>query len=243
MGLNPFIRALDACVPGVAERAITAFNQWWNESQSNTYITSISEHDEKEDVHGRLSMWRAFGGNTARVAFVFDLPWYSAGAQALNLFFSPVAYFAEPEAHRVMKEVIKNVEANCALLRSLDPQQLSGHVFNMLVFGAVCMKHEGFREEREWRAIYFPRITPSPLIQSETRVVAGVPQIIYKLPLAESVAPILADLDISRMFYRLIIGPSPYPWVMYQAFVDALTSAGVPEANKQVFASGIPIRS
>jgi hypothetical protein len=25
---NPFMRALDACVPGVAEGALTAFNQW-----------------------------------------------------------------------------------------------------------------------------------------------------------------------------------------------------------------------
>lgn len=56
---NTFIRALDACVPGVAKGAITAFNQWWNDIQFNTYITSISEHDAKEDLHGRLSMWRA----------------------------------------------------------------------------------------------------------------------------------------------------------------------------------------
>jgi hypothetical protein len=241
---NPLIRALDACVPGAATEAITSFNQWWNgDIRFNTYITSISEHDEKEDLHGRLSMWRAFGGSTARVAMVFDLPWYSGAVQALNLFFSPVAYLAESEGHEIIREVIKNIEADCDFIRSLDRQTLVGMVFNMLVGGTVCVKHEGFREEREWRAIYFPRMRPSPLIQSETQVIAGVPQVIYKLPLDGSVAPILADVDVSRIFSRLIIGPSPYSAAMYQAFVDALTKANVPEAHQRVFPSGIPICS
>ena len=113
----------------------------------------------------------------------------------------------------------------------------------MLVAGAACVKHEGFREEREWRAIYFPNMMPSRFIQPATEVIGGVPQIIYKLPLDVAVAPILADLDLSRMFYRLIVGPSPYPWSMYQAFVGALKDANIPDADKRVFISGIPIRS
>jgi len=233
---NAFIRALDACVPGVANEAITTFDHWWNDIRFNTYITSISEHDEKEDLHGRLSMWRAFGDSTARVALVIDLPWYSASAQALHLFFSPVTYLAEPETHSTMREVVKNIEANCDLLRSLNRQMLIGSIFNMLVIGTVSAKHEGFREEREWRAIYFPKMNPSPLMQPETQVIGGVPQIIYKLPFD-------ADLDIARMFSRLIIGPSPYPWAMYQAFVDALANADVPQADQRVFTSGIPIRA
>src|SRR2546421_519490 len=96
---NPLIRALDACVPEAANEAISSFNQWWNDIRFNTYITSIAEHDEKEDTHGRLSMWRAFGGNSARVAIVFYLPWYTAAVHALNLFFSPVGYLTEPEVH------------------------------------------------------------------------------------------------------------------------------------------------
>jgi hypothetical protein len=214
-----------------------------NDIQFNTYITSISEHDAKEDLHGRLSMWRAFGGNTARVALVFDLPWYSEAAQALNLFFSPVAYLAEREAHDAIHETIKNIGAHCDFLRSLDRQLIVGIVFNMLVAGTACVKHEGFREEREWRAIYFPNMMPSPFIQPATEVIGGVPQIIYKLPLDVAVAPILADLDLSRMFYRLIVGPSPYPWSMYQAFVGALKDANIPDADKRVFISRIPIRS
>jgi hypothetical protein len=63
------------------------------------------------------------------------------------------------------------------------------------------------------------------------------------LPLDSTVSDALGDLDLSRMFDRLIIGPSPYPWVMYEAFTAALTKAGVMEAETRVFTSGIPIRA
>jgi hypothetical protein len=89
-----FVAAFDARVPGVAQESINLFNRWWNDIQFNTFITSVSEHDDSEDRHGRLSMWRAFGMSTARVAIVFKVPKASAGALALRLIFSPAAYLA-----------------------------------------------------------------------------------------------------------------------------------------------------
>ena len=238
-----FAAVLDKCAPGAAMEAINLFNQWWNTIQFSTYIASISEHDDKEDLHGRLSMWRAFGGSTARVAIVFTVPWYSGGAQALNLMFSPVAYLKEQEAHAVFYEVIKNIETNCDFLRSVDHQVILTIVFHMLLSGVTCLKHEGFREEREWRAIYLPKIRPSVLMESSTEVIGGVPQIVYKLPLDATVSDTLVDFDFSRIFDRLIIGPSPYPWAMFEAFTAELTKTGVPDAGARVFTSGIPIRS
>ena len=57
-----FLKALEGCASGVAVEAIQLFDQWWNDIRFNTYIAAVSEHDEEEDFHGRLSMWRAFGG-------------------------------------------------------------------------------------------------------------------------------------------------------------------------------------
>lgn len=238
-----FAAALDKSAPGAATEAINAFNQWRNTILFNTYIASISEHDDKEDLHGRLSMWRAFGGNTAHVAIVLKVPWLSGGAQALNLLFSPVAYLTEEKAHDVLYEVIRNIEANCDFLRSVDHQVIVNVVFYMLLASATCLKHEGFREEREWRAIYHPKFRASPLMESSTEVIGGVPQIIYKLPLDGTVDPALAQLDFSHLFDRLIIGPSPYQVAMFEAFAAELTKAGVEEAHTRVFVSDIPIRS
>jgi hypothetical protein len=115
----------------------------------------------------------------------------------------------------------------------------------MLLTGVTCLKHEGFREEREWRAIYAPNRNASELLKSSPKVINGVPQIVYELPLDERESPQLGGLEFSRVFDRLIIGPTQFAWPMFWAFRDALDKAGVPQDAEQqrIFVSGIPIRS
>jgi len=50
-------------------------------------------------------------------------------------------------------------------------------------------------------------------------------------------------LDFPQVFDRLIVGPTPYPWPIYGAFVEALNANGVPNADERVFVSNIPIRA
>jgi hypothetical protein len=238
-----FIKALDACYPGVAQEALNLFDQWWqHEIQFNTYIFSISEHDNKEDQHGRLSMWRAFGGSSPKVAVVIDIPKFSGGVLALNLMFSPVAYLTEDEVHTQLHSVTQNIGAEANFLKSVDRSRIVAITFNMLAAAVTCLKHEGFHEEREWRAIYAPKRSPSPLMEFSTECIGGVPQTVYHLPLDAKKSELLAELDLFRMFDRLIVGPSPYPLVMYEAFAAALTSASVADVNKRILISGIPIR-
>ena len=237
-----FCSALDACFPGVADEAIKMFDDYWRDTQANTYISSISVHDDNENFHGRLSMWRAFGGNTARVALVFRIPFFAPGADKLNIIFSPVAYMEEADAHAELEEIIKNIQDNKKFICSVDRPQIVQTVFTMLYAAVVCLKHPGFLEENEWRVIYGPNRYPSPLVESSTEVVAGVPQLVYKLPLEANVSPFLADLDMARIFDRLIIGPSPYAWAISQAFSAALKKCGVDDADERICISGIPIR-
>jgi hypothetical protein len=241
--MDVFVGALDDCVPDAATEGINLFNSRWTDIRFNTFVTSVSEHDNTEDLHGRLSMWRAFGTNTARVAIVFKVPKFSGGAIALRLLFSPVAYLPESEVHAVIEEVIQNLGPNREFLRSIDRRWVIGIVFDMLMAGVTCLKHEGFREEREWRAIYCPNFNRSSLMESTIEVVGGFPQVVYQIPLDATVSPALAELDFSRVFHRLIIGPSPYPWPMFEAFRESLTSAGIADAKDRVWVSNIPIRT
>jgi len=118
-------------------------------------------------------------------------------------------------------------------------------VFLMLVAAVTCLKHEGFREEREWRAIYSPYRLPSSLMECSTKVVGGVPQAVYSIPFDETVSRALSELEFSRIFDRLIIGPTPYAFPICEAMTAALTEAGIPPevAKQKVFVSGIPIRA
>jgi len=240
-----FIHAVDQVAPGAAQEAISRFNTWHGSGivQFQTFIASISEHCDDEDRHGRLSMWRAFGKTTARVGLVLNIPARSEGARAMNVTFSPVSYCGDDDADRMITEVIHNISTNTDFLMSLDRKEIVRWISTMLLINVTCVKHEGFKEEREWRVVYCPQLYQSTLITSSTQVLTGVPQIVYKLPIDKTVDPVLEDMDISRLFDRLIIGPSPYPVTMLDAFDQALTDAGVGDARRKIVISYIPIRS
>jgi hypothetical protein len=237
-----FVRALDACCEGIGQQAFELFDHWWTDVQFSTYVTSVSEHDDKEDQHGRLSMWRAFAGGSARVALVFKIPLTNDPAATLNLLMLPVAYYTAEEVQDELKLVTTNIKKNQEFLRSIDRAMLVQFIYFMLMANVVCMKHEGFHEEREWRIIYSPNQRPSKLISRSIEVVGGVPQTVHQIPLGGD-GPDLANVAISSLINRIIIGPSPYPWPMSEAFVRALTAANVTDAGSRVFISGIPIRS
>ena len=238
-----FISALDLIAPGAAIEAVKHFDDWWEHIRLSCYISSISEHDSDEDLHGRLSMWRAFGGTLPKVALVIRVPEYSGGAEQLKLTFSPVAYLTGEDVKLTLSDIIDNITTETSFLRTLDRSVIVANTFNMLLGAVTCIKHKGFQEELEWRAIYTPKFAPSSLMISSTEVVGGVPQIIYQIPLDKEFSPDLAGLDLASIFDRLIIGPSPFPVAMYEAFVDVLTKAGVSDAQSRVWNSNIPLRN
>jgi hypothetical protein len=242
--LKLLLKWLDENVAGAGAEAIKLFDGWWRDTQFGTFISSISEHDSDEDAHGRLSMWRAFGGSsTARVAFVLKIPASPTVGQILNIFISPVAYFTNDKLSTEIDTVIANVKKSVAFLNDADRQRLISTIFYMLITGTVCLKHEGFHEEREWRIVYNPKRMPSALMTSSIETVDGVPQIVYKLPIGGGPPDDLNDISVASMLNRIIIGPSAYPWAMYEAFVSALSDAGVADASSKVFVSGIPLRA
>src|SRR5450432_1540461 len=114
--MTAFTTALDECAKGAAGEAIKMFDNSMTDIRFNTYIASMSQHLDHEDRHGRLSMWRGFGGNSPRVGVVLKIPWYSTGILALGLIFSPVAYLFKESTHAVINEVIAAVRGNCDYL-------------------------------------------------------------------------------------------------------------------------------
>jgi len=142
---KPFIEALDRISPGTAREAVGLFDSRWNDISFNTFITSVSEHDESEDVHGRLSMWRAFGGQTARVALVFTVRRSLLNAGVLSLVFSPVAYLTEPELTQHFEEIVRGIDENSEFLRTIEGPTLRHIVFNALANSVICLKHRALR--------------------------------------------------------------------------------------------------
>ncbi len=238
-----FLDAANSCIPGIGEIAIGLFDKWWSHIRFNTHITSVSDHPARENDRGRLSMWRAFGDNQPRVALVFSVPLFTNAAAALGISFSPVAYLPEREAHNVVNQVIENLNTHREYLKStLSNDELTGWIFQLLLLGVACLKHEGFQEEQEWRGVYTTGLAQPSLLESAIEVVRGVPQRIYKIPFDKAVHPALEALDMANILECVVIGPTLYPRVMYDAFTEALAIAGVPKAGERVCMSDIPIR-
>jgi len=237
-----WMKALEPCGKESVQKAIALFDQWWENINSNTFISSISEYDDKEDDHGRLSMWRAYGQKSA-AAIVFNAPFESDSKTGLNLLLVPAAYFRQEDLNEEFTRVIKNINDNIGFLVSQGEETIIKIVFAMLVVNAVSLKHAGFKEEREWRIIYLPYLNPSELIYRDIESIDGVPQIVYKLSLENKLKENVAGIGIPQIFNKIIIGPTQYPLPLQEAFKVALEKAGIENPASRVIVSGIPLRT
>ncbi|MBW8363353.1 MAG: hypothetical protein K0M39_02220 [Rhizobium sp.] len=84
-------QTIDALFPGLSGELESRFNAWLPGLRYDTYLTCISEHCDSEDKHGRLSMWRAYGGSTG-VALVLNSAAFVTESNALKAYTSPVSY-------------------------------------------------------------------------------------------------------------------------------------------------------
>jgi len=241
-----FVSALEKVAPGLAEEVVALFNQWIPILQEETYITCVSEHAPSgfshEDRHGRLSMWRAYGGEVGVALILRCAPMFRE-TDALGAYASPVSYVDAAEFSREFEKLSCRIIANHEFLGGLDRQVLKNATFNFLRLAMLCTKHPGFHEEREWRVISTPRMHPSKNLKRSVEVVRGLPQLVHKIPLRDIPGEGLFGITIPDLIERVIVGPCSHPKVTRDAFISLLESAGAKNASERVVVSGIPIRT
>jgi len=236
-----FNSALDACFSGLSAELLELFNAWLPDIRQETYMLCVSEHLPEEDQHGRLSMWRAYGGQ-AGVALVLNGGVMFRESDALGAYASPVAYLTPDAFAEEFETIAKTIVDEAAYIRTLDRETVKAHAFNMLRFAVLCTKHPGFHEEREWRVVASPRMHPSQLLTSSVEVVRGIPQTVLKIDLKNHPDQGLTGLAPPELLNRIIIGPCEFPLVVLKAFRQLLGAAGVPEPESKIFVSNIPLR-
>lgn len=218
------------------QNSLNKFDDNWPNIRNNIYISSLSEHAEKEDKLGRLSMWRAYGGKTGSTALILKNP---TPTNNLNIFLLPARY-SDNEALIILREIFENFKRNEDHLINIDKNILSDHIFLSLVFIIVSLKHAGFKEEKEWRIIYLPTLLASDSdIEKSVENIGGVPQIVYKLPLDGIKIP---NINISNMLEKIIIGPSNYPLAQHHAFSEVLKCINIDPTDENLKVSEIPLR-
>lgn len=236
-----FSAVLDRWLPGSYETLVKRFDSWLPSMRLDTYLACVSEHHDSEDKYGRLSMWRAYGGD-AGVALVLNSGAFVGESDALHAYSSPVEYVSELEFSTRLQELTNGMSQNAALISTYDKEMVLDRIFAAFRFAVLSTKHPGFLEEREWRVIYSPSFLNSPRIRREIEVVRGIPQTVCKIPLADIPEEGLVGLSMPSLVDRIIIGPSLYPMMLGRAFQELLTNAGVPDAGNRIFLSDIPLR-
>jgi hypothetical protein len=234
-------RALDSCFPGLPEELEAVFDSWLPIIHRDTYLTCVSEHRADEDLRGRLSMWRAYGATTG-VAIVLNGAVMFAESDTLGAYSSPVFYGEARDFAAAFMSFAKGIEVRAALVASLGRETVKNAMFQVFRFATLCTKHPGFSEELEWRVIASPLLNPSGRLTSNVEIVRGVPQMVVKLKLENAPDEGLIGLAIPELVNRIIIGPSEFPQVTERALYQLMSDLGVPDAQKKIVVSDIPLR-
>ena len=236
-----YLDKLEAEFPGVRSQVEEQLGQSGMNWRLRTYLACLSLHDQSEDKTGRLSMWRAYGD----VAVVINnTPFVGEVAEtdALGAYFVKVDYSGQAGIEARLSHAAGEITNRVDLFGQHEMHVLVKAIVGSALVAAIGTKHPGFKEEREWRVVFQPHQEDHPVLKRKTETVGGVIQDIWALPLCHDPEKGLSRADLPNLLDRVIIGPSPYPYVSYTAFVNLLSEAGVENVEDKVIVSDIPLR-
>lgn len=228
--------------PGIKTELEDLINGWLPIWREEAFITCFSEHDDDEDDHGRLSMWRAYGAPTG-VAMVMNPDVFHSSTDALAAYTSPVAYLSKEDFLVEFQRKTTLINQNSEWLVDRGRQRFLNYLFSMFKYALLCTKHPGFSEEREWRVIYVPKEEKSTRIVDTIKTITGFPQSVCEIPLEDVPEENLIGASIPKLLDRLIVGPSEYAHEISSTLIKLLDAAGVENASERVRVSGIPLRT
>jgi hypothetical protein len=210
----------------------------------DTFVLSFSEHD-RQDYNGRLSMWRGYGASGKGVAVVFD----TARIQALPS--SPLVV-AKIE-YKTPEERTAWVDAQLALLAfhivdsDKSPESLdtvAAEWVERLKYFALFTKHDGFREEQEWRAVYFSDRDKQDTFR-EMLSYAITPRGVepkLKLKLKSLKEPYQSYTGVEELVERILLGPGVSSVLSVESVKKMFIAMRKPGLSALVRASAIPFR-
>ncbi len=238
---HEFRELLEKIHPGITKKLEGHFNGWQPSFKNQSFIFSISEHEDNEDSLGRLSMWRAYGKGTGVALVLNSFPFLQENDH-LSAYTVKVEYISSDDYSKSLRQITDGLIDNFDLIKSLSEDHLIRIIFDVFKFTALSAKHKGFSEEQEWRVIYNPELEPSNYIDHEVHILNGLPQEVHCIKLQNIPEINLMGTEVSEILDRIIIGPSDYADTIYKAFEYLLKGNGISNPREKIFISSIPLR-
>ena len=212
---------------------------------TKTFIGCLSEFSEKLDPEslGRLSMWRAYGGDCGVALIINPNPIVQATSRmAVRTF--PVRYSESVNVLKDYRDLIDRLEANRDVIKRNGAPQFASMLqffFDTIVLGS---KHKGFEEEREWRLVYRAdsqaRHLKPPKLDVET--IRGIPQVVQKIELKNGITGSGGTFLFDQLIHRVIVGPCDQSILINDALFVTLMMNGFSNPELRVKQSAIPLR-
>jgi hypothetical protein len=241
-GGKRFRGALEVVVPNWVDKVIKPFDQWIENYRRDSYVACVSRHESRDDVSGRLHMWRAYCPQGDGVALVIKSAPFTAISDVLGAYSFPVSYRDEKQVDDYFAEIAANVERESDFIRNYpEPARVEWLLHELFRFEMLCTKHGSFFDEQEWRILYSPGRDQrdTKYMSKSVEIISGSPQPVFSIPLEP-----LPDYDISipTILDRVIVGPTKFPTAVVESMVHELDVAGMKDASQKVFYSQIPLR-
>jgi hypothetical protein len=226
--------------------AVTQYYQKFdNEHALNLYVFCLSEHDAA-DNDGLLSMWRGYGGFGSGAALVFNTEFIKEPQLQSPIAICKVRYASKD--HRIAR-LDDMLGKWCTIVKSANiPDEklyIAGYqLFQLIKIFALIFKHDGFREEREWRLIYLPERDVNGLLKNSFDYIIGSRGVEPKLKFKISPLPIekLQTWNFESILDRIILGPSVSSPLARLSIARMLDMIGKENFRTKVISSTIPLR-
>ncbi len=232
---------LESIFPGIINEFTKIFDSWLPSFRSSTYIACVSEHPPEEDEYGRLSMWRAYGGKMP-VALVLNKEPFLVDTDAFHAYSNPVAYLDPEDFGEEFRLLSGRINQKIDFIKELGREAVISYLFDIFKNIVLCVKHPGFKEEREWRVVYNPDHKSSQHVITNIASIDGMPQEVYKIPLKDIPDESFHGATIPDFIHKIIIGPSDQQVVLGKTFAKMLENAGCENPSTKIHYSGIPLR-
>lgn len=234
---------LDRLRPGLRDKLAMQFDGHTNNLKLETYIFSLSEHEDDEDELGRLSMWRAYGG-CAGVALVLNNTAFVSETDEMNVFSSPVFYHDPASFEKWFQDWADGITNAKVDLKTLNTDEVCDLLFVAFRSFVLCTKHPAFSEEKEWRVFYSPvHEGTSEWIEDGVEIVNGTPEILMKFKLRDNPDQGVTGVALSTLINRVIIGPCENPIQVRAAIASTMENAGIENPLDKIWMSLIPLRN